>query len=685
MSGGQRSDIQGLRALAVIVVVLNHLGGVPSGGFIGVDVFFVISGFLITSLLLREHARTGSISFSRFYRRRIKRIMPAAILVLAVTVGGVCALYSPARAVQTLWDALFAAVSMANWRFAAIGTDYFQAATSPSPLQHFWSLAVEEQFYLAWPWLMLAIFLIMRRRRGSAAGAHRIAGLAMLIISLLSLGWGFYETAANPSSAYFSTFSRAWELGAGALLAVFADRLALIPAKLRPFLAWCGLAGIVVSLLVITSAKSFPLPWALLPVASTALVIAAGTGAPARYLWPLTNPGSRYVGDISYSIYLWHWPLIGFCKSLLPVSGVTRVAVTLAVTAVLATASYHLFEDPIRRSRWLETGQRNAGRTARWSMLGAGALVVLVGSAGLAGQVSAAGAAARSGSSNPIAIPATQPGLSALLKQSLDARQWPELDSTTDLQKLYSPALAPTCFNNWDLTDVDRCTTRPAGASKLAVVVGDSVAMSWVPGIDAALTPAGFAVHALGFSNCPIVLANIVFDAYTAKCSAQHSAILRAVVAMKPDLIIVSDSVYGIGRIAGGPSSTTADEHWTAARAAALTELKRDGARVVLLETNPDGTPLADCRTNLTGPSSCTRPVSPAWLHEFSADSRAAKLAGVEIVDPRPWFCVDDVCPAVVGSTPVRWDAIHLTRQYSTALGPLLREALIPGAGGARK
>jgi peptidoglycan/LPS O-acetylase OafA/YrhL len=199
-SGRKRLDIEGLRAVAVVAVILDHLVAWPSGGFVGVDVFFVISGFLITGLLLREHERTGTISFRGFYRRRVKRILPASILVLLVTVVVSRLLFNSSRFVQTALDAASAFLFVGNWRFAATGTDYFQSTAAPSPVQHFWSLAVEEQFYLVWPWLMLLVFaLVGRRARGDRRRAHLVAGGVMALITVASFAWAVHESTSTPT------------------------------------------------------------------------------------------------------------------------------------------------------------------------------------------------------------------------------------------------------------------------------------------------------------------------------------------------------------------------------------------------------------------------------------------------------------------------------------------------------
>lgn len=345
-----RRDIQGLRALAVLAVVGTHAAGWPRGGFVGVDVFFVISGFLITGLLLREVETTGRISLPRFYARRARRLLPAAVLVLALTVGAGFLVFNAAVAQQTLDDAVWSALVAANWHFAAAGTDYFHATDAASALQHFWSLSVEEQFYLVWPGVVAVCLVILpaaarRGRRGRLA----VAALAAAVV-LASALWAASQTANAPTVAYFSTLTRAWELGVGAVLAAAAPLLVRIPRAVGAMLGWVGLAGIVAAFAVIEPAEGgFPVPWAALPVAATALVLAGGVGGDPRHrhLFPLTNPVSVFVGDMSYSLYLWHFPVI-VLASIVMAGRDGALWLTLTAIAVLSLATYLIVEQPLR-------------------------------------------------------------------------------------------------------------------------------------------------------------------------------------------------------------------------------------------------------------------------------------------------------------------------------------------------
>ena len=359
-----RRDIQGLRALAVIAVVLDHALAWPRGGFVGVDVFFVISGFLITAVLLREIAQTGRIRLGGFLARRVRRILPAALVVpVTVTLVGFVVFNRP-RAEQTLGDALAALVSLVNWRFVAEGADYF--ASSPSVLQHFWSLSVEEQFYLVWPVLLLIAVLCLPSERRRSRGALVVGALAAVVV-VASFGWALIQSTAAPTTAYFSTATRAWELGVGALLAAAMPLLARIPRVIGALLGWVGLAGVVWAFLTVDpDATAFPGPGAALPVLATALVIAGGVGGDprARHLYPVTNPVAVFVGDVSYSLYLWHLPVLVFAAVLLPDDGPVATAIVVGSMVALTLASYWVVEQPLHRSPLLRRATRERASAA---------------------------------------------------------------------------------------------------------------------------------------------------------------------------------------------------------------------------------------------------------------------------------------------------------------------------------
>ncbi len=323
------------------------LWGWPRGGFVGIDVFFVVSGFFVTDMLLRSAEPSGTVNLGRFYLDRARRILPAATAVLVATYIATTVLL-PDRGHGVGIDALFAFVFLANWHFAGQGPNTSAAIESASPLQHYWPLSIEEQFYLVWPLLILALTALVVRQAWSRERWLGLTAAATGAVTVASLAWATFETAAAPHWAYFNTFSRVWELGVGALLATAVGTLARTPVWLRPLLSWAGVALIVASVVLIGPASAgFPAPWALLPVAGTVLVIAAGVGSEPLFQPLLRNPAATYLGDLSYSLYLVHWPVIVLAGAVMETSVYFYVGV-LALTFGLAIACHHFLENPIR-------------------------------------------------------------------------------------------------------------------------------------------------------------------------------------------------------------------------------------------------------------------------------------------------------------------------------------------------
>lgn len=347
-----RLDIQGLRALAVLAVFAAHLIGWPRGGFVGIDVFFVIAGFFVSENLLRTTGETGDLPFRKFYGDRLRRIVPAATVVLILTVAASVFVLPPPGAREVGIDALFAFVFMANWHFAMDGTNVLAATDAVSPLQHYWPLSIEEQFYFVWPALIFVISLIAVREAWSHTRWLLLTGGVMGVIVVASLGWALYETEMSPAWAYLNTVARVWELGAGALLATAVGALSRIPVVVKPLLSWAGVGLISASMFLIDPGSGgFPAPWALLPVAGTAMVIASGVGGEPSFQGLLRNRVCTYLGDISYSLYLVHWPVLVLLGTMMA-TGVHYYACVLTLSFGLAIASYHFIDRPMRYASW---------------------------------------------------------------------------------------------------------------------------------------------------------------------------------------------------------------------------------------------------------------------------------------------------------------------------------------------
>lgn len=701
-----RADIQGLRAIAVVVVIADHLFGWPSGGFIGVDVFFVISGFLITGLMLREHERTGQISWVGFYKRRVRRIVPAASVCLIVVVAASYFVYLTARFESVKDDAIWSFFFMSNWHFATIGTDYLGADGPVSPLQHFWSLAVEEQFYIVWPvMLILVLGVVGRPLRVRGRSANKALAVVIGVIVAASFAWSVWDTEVAPTWAYFSTFTRGWELAVGALLAVAASRLAMVPASVRPLMSLGGLALIIVSLFVINTKSTFPGPWAALPVVGAALVLSAGVGQQPRYGWVLTNPASVYVGRISYSLYLWHFPVIVMLGAFFAEGSVEYYWWAIGAMSLLAVASFHLVETPARAGRKPDLHSSHRTSRSKWRAAGFTALGVwtLCTLAAVVIALQQNPAAISTASPSSAAPPTVQPvlagtviggvaqtQLSGEIDAALNASAWPT-DLYPALNALGRPAMSPEWMKDGCLSgeqssledpvaNSERCVYGDPNATKNAVLLGDSVGISYLPGIRAALVPAGYRVHVLTMAQCPVAALTVekadgsVFEA----CDEFRQWATDRTIAMAPDLVIVAESLNTLRRLPGDPPTEGGVPQWADAMKVSLTKLSSQ-RRVVFLAPPPESFHLDDCLTTNSVPSDCIS--QPGSLYEEFAAAAAHLVPSTgtafHYIDTQPWFCSAERCPELVANNAVFADQSHLTAAYAQRLGPVLAATLI--------
>ena len=672
-----RRDIQGLRAVAVGLVVADHADiGWLGGGFVGVDVFFVLSGFLITQLLVRELHRSDRVSVAAFYARRARRILPAACLVL-----GVVAIYAAyqllvTRAADIGVDVLWAALFLANVHFAAVETDYFAAGTPASPVQHFWSLAVEEQFYLVWPAALALLAWSIRRHRGSTTGSAtyvvRQATLLVAVIWVLSLAWSVIDTATDPAAAYFSTPARAWELATGALLALAGPAVLRIPVRWRPVLTFAGLGAIAVAALAFDPKTPFPGWAALLPVLGTAAVLAAGAerddvGA-ARWLgWrPVT-----WIGDISYSLYLWHWPVLLLGRS--HVAGWPPWAASVALVAIsvaLAALSYYVVETPFRRRRfWTPTW--------RGLLLWPVAVGLAFGSVQVAGwhehdtlQARADAAASFDADSVPEALRTVRTGeqIHDELAESLDRAAvaapvpFPLAQDLTELGNDHA-VTAPGCAADPAESSHDVCPEGEEGADARVVLFGDSHAQMWLPALAALGKRDGFEVDPLLKWGCS-PLAILQYDErggseFTA-CEDFRTWALGQISQLHPDLVIVSSRAY--------PPDLLLSEHFDPAEwQQAATETMRNvaalGFPTVLMGdvSHLEHQPTRCLAKPDATMAACTSAADPRVLSTNGAFVRAAAAAGTGYVDVNGLACLDNRCPMVADHIAVYRDKQHLS------------------------
>ncbi len=722
----RRGDIEGLRAVAVVLVVLFHasIGGVP-GGFVGVDVFFVISGFLITGLLLRERTGSGTISLSSFYARRARRLLPAAVLVLLVTLVASILVLPPLLVPGVATDTAAAALYVSNMGFAAQATDYFAAGQAPSPILHFWSLGVEEQFYVFWPAVVLLV------TRGAIRPGRRV-GITVVTIAVASFAFALWLTSAAEPWAFFSLPTRAWELALGGCLAVAGTRLSLLPERAAVAAGWIGLALIVLAGAALNETTPFPGTAALLPTVGAALVIVSGARptafGPARILG-MAIP--RFLGRISYSLYLWHWPVLVLpaVAAGVPLPLPERAALVVA-SVVLAAATNRWVEEPFRHGRFIGTLPRRnlamAGAlTVAVAMVSVGvdtsAAATLRGSGtvstpaantrkldsilnALGSEVPAApsGAAAPGGSASPpVGSPSGAPSMgpsptaTPVPSPSPPPPRPPTADGRvpSDLQPALWAARTdlPLSYRDGCHTQTEQPpSTAPCVYGDLAsrttiALFGDSHALSWFPAVEQMAEDRGWKLLSLTMSACtpadmPVWNAN--FNRVSAACANWRSLAIARLVRARPAIILVTGTrgfavVDASGKLLTGDARTRA---WDAGMHRTLAKLVPAAGEVIMIADTPLS--LVDPPVCLSQhPSSvlaCATPVkdaiNDAWLAE---ERRVADLEGVGFIDPTRLVCPSSPCPAVLGNFLVYRDGGHLTATFSAALTDRLYAAVV--------
>ncbi len=664
-----RPDIQGLRAIAVLLVVLYH-ANVPgiTGGYVGVDVFFVISGFLITGGLLRQIEKTGKISFRSFYAGRFQRLAVPAAVVLVVTVVGVRIWDSLFQVRTVTTDALWAALYAINYRFAAEGVNYQQASGPESPLQHYWSLAVEEQFYLLWPLLLMATAWAFRRRFRTAVVVVIAAVSAASFLAALQL------TVTNQPMAYFSLHTRAWELGVGALLAAGAGYLAKMPPRLAAVLSWAGVAGILVAGLAYTDETVFPGTAALLPVLATALVIGAGCrpslGSAELVLGLRPMQG---IGKVSYAWYLWHWPMLILFPMILgyKLSWVVQLEIA-ALSLWVAVLMYYLVENPALRSRlkkvlWLPIGFSLAAVSATTAFAVATTVPNLVGN----------GQAVEIAASDTGAI--MQEVARGTLTQEAPSNLTPALDAIRGDQPVSS---LDGCHADFLQVEQGDCVYGDPDGEHTMVLVGDSHAQQWLPALDAQAQEQGWRLVAWTKAACPVadleVTAPQLGNRTYTECLDWREQTLGNVEALAPDIVVVSqsDSV---------PGNQVTNVEWADATARTMSTIRQSGTPVLyVLDTPVPAGNAPDCvANNLSKVEPCMNMREDAYSFPGRHEQMASTLEVIDVatIEPLDWFCTERKCPVVVGNMLVYRDASHVSTPYSAYLAPAVAPLFIPKEG----
>lgn len=674
-----RGDIEGLRAIAVGLVLLHHahFPGV-TGGFAGVDIFFVISGYLITSGLLKEVQATGTVSIPRFYARRARRLLPAASLVLVFTaVVGLFVLTRNALA-DLASDVLTATFYVINWALAGRAVDYLAEDSAPSPLQHYWSLSVEEQYYVVWPLLIIAAAWVARRTR---LRAMPLIGGVLAVLLLASLVHSITHTAADPATAYFYTTTRVWELAVGAMVAYLAPRFRGIPAVAAQVMAAVGVVALVVAAVGYTTKTPWPGSAALLPVLGTALVIAAGCSNPNTLTGRLLGIAPmRFIGGISYALYLWHWPLLIFLAELRPESGLLERLVVVTVAIALSWATKLLVEDPVRYHKALSQSVPKALLMALATMMAS----------------AVAGAAVWSVAPKMTGTPDDAKGAVALVADGAKPAENGQKDGqdvpyalVEDPAKEYDesgpvypePALAPKdvpsayaddCQAQQEVTDppgTDDCVYGNAEGDTRVAVVGDSKMVQWMPALEAIAKEEDWRLEVYNKAAC-----SFTTEGKYDECEEYNGKLVDQLAQDAPDLVFTSaGDTQNVDSI-----SKSITEN--------LTRLQEGGAEVVLIADNPstqegdiegDKSVYECMEENPDDYGRCSYP-----MNDVNGSTALKKvdeaMDGVEYVDLNQYICPDGAdCPAAIGGMTIYRQGSHVTASYIRSLTPMLHQALV--------
>ena len=609
------TQIQGLRALAALLVTLFHAKWV-SGGFIGVDIFYVISGFLITGLLIREIERTGTINFKEFYARRFKRLLPTSFFVLAIT-----AVFSwlliPATMRSSLGrDIIAAGLYVSNYLFAWWQADYQNLDATPSPVIHYWSLAVEEQFYLLWPLLILLFFMVATKLK------KRIA-LTVLVAAVTALSFVFsiYQTETSPIWAFYSLPTRAWELGLGALLVL------LPPIKTKKLVGLLGFIFVIASAFIFNETTAFPGLNAVLPVLGTVMLIATINSWPP-FLNDVANSRIfQWLGEISYPLYLWHWPLLVLPSTYFarPLAVYERI-IAIFATIVLADLTHRFIEEPFRKRKILPTivFKQSAAITL---------VSVLIGT--------------------------------TIIFTSSDRINVSGINGAVSLAQIKARPLVyeDGCHANYAETKSDACEYAELDSEKTMVLYGDSHAAQWFPALAEIASRSGYKLVSLTKSACPSV--DVVRSDQGAfkmsRCKKWREDSIQRIMKMKPDVLVMSSFQY----FAQPRQFQDRDKWWDDGQRKLLAQVKNASPNLIYLTDTPH--PARDIPACLANNS-----ISQCNKTERSEN---LSISGFEVIDPNSWLC-SRTCPAVKDGVVAYRDASHISVDIAIALIPRLTQAL---------
>ncbi len=634
-----RLEIQGLRAVAVGLVLLFHIWpDAVAGGYVGVDVFFVISGFLIVGSLIREAEKTGGVSLGDFYARRVRRLLPAASLVLLFVLGGMLIWLPQARWSDTLVQIAASALYVENWYLAQASVDYLASENAPSPVQHYWSLSIEEQFYIVWPVVMIGALWLARRLN---LNTRITVGSALSLIFIASFAASVSLTISEPEKAYFMTHTRAWELALGGLLAIWPLRVNLND-PVRALVCMIGLTAIVSSGLFYRSGLvAFPGYTALLPTVGAALVITAGDFR-LGFFRGLNYAPLQYIGKISYSVYLWHWPIIVFYLAIGNEIGLVEGVALIGLSIVASHVSYHFVEEWFRYPKQLVESRTLAfGLASVFCIVGA----VAIGSYSIGRHTNAPVVAAGNVESYP--------GPAALVDGAYVPSDIPLKPAPVQLLSDKSVVYESGCHQDQENSEASVCEFGDASGKITIAVVGSSHSVNWLPTLDLLGQKNGWKIRSITKSACS-------FDRQDSdSCNIWHDNLLSYLSENPVDLIFVAEIAR---ETVNNRSAKLITDRWQ--RFADL------GLEILTIRPTPHlSTDPGDCIPDRI--EQCVLPRQEAERAN-SVAMAAQQVPGVHVVDMTDALCAKDTCGPVVGNIIVFRDRTHLTATYARALAPYL-------------
>jgi len=642
-----RPDIEGLRGIAVLLVVAFHCGiPIACGGFIGVDVFFVLSGYLITGLLVAEVEATSRLNLLQFYARRVRRLLPASALSLVVTLLIGALVLAPQELEFAGRAARASSGYMSNIFFARNAADYFSPDAEANPLLHTWSLAVEEQFYLFWPLLILLGLRFWRSRKALVA--------VLTALTALSLAASVWFTPKSASFAFYALPTRTWEFGIGGLAVLLPRGSPKLPASCWRVLGWFGVIAILASgVWFISRQSAFPGWMALLPVLGTVITLVAIAQQPEGGASAVLGAAPvQILGKLSYSWYLWHWPLLVFASALVPNIAIPGKTAVAALALAVAALVHQFVENPIRYHPAL---------VARpvWTLF-------------LAAVVSACTLGIACLSLRLAAHLAHEPQMQAITAAVEDIADLPRLQ----------------CVSQAESAEVKTCVFGNASSTVNIALLGDSHAIQWFNPLRQMVELHHWRLTTFVKSGCPAtdITPQGVSAGFASACSQWRAGVIRQILSLRPSLVFYGDASVYVGRKdRPSPHSGTSLNQWQAGVRRTLEALTATGLRVAVMRDNP--LPGFDIPTCLA--RSLRHPWYPGGACEmekttsldatlFEAEKSSARgLVTVRFIDLTEHFCHADVCGAMQQGTVMYRDDNHLTGSFAGSLRPALEAELL--------